>query len=60
MIVGGGDDPVEGGGALAIAVRLQHGGEIGGIDGIVGRIFGDVFQGSISQNGRHEAYRTIA
>jgi hypothetical protein len=42
MVMGGGDDFVEGGRASAIALHLQHGGKVARVGGIVRRIFRDL------------------
>ena len=39
----GSQKTLAGDGALTVAVHVQHGGEVGGIDGVIRRVFGDVF-----------------
>ena len=45
VVVGGRDDLVEGGGAVAVAVQLQHRLEVVGRDGVVDDVLGDVAVG---------------
>jgi hypothetical protein len=42
MVMRRGDDLVEGGGAFAVAIHIQHRREIGGIHRVIGRILGDI------------------